>query len=205
MARDRPSPSSSPRRLGRVGWLPWTVAGLGVLGSLGLWLGLTLYQQVSSPQQSALWPWLGLAAFGMITSLGIYGVVHGWLTVILPGFDQFRAPARATVLWTLAVAVLGAVGIERIGDWGFGIGDSDPAAQSPIPNPQSTILQTGTLFLGGLTLLMFFALFLTQGDETLFMRASVALLAVMLALSSAIWATLPVSSGSFLRRSIIIR
>ncbi len=130
-----------------------------------------------------LWPWLGLAAFGMAVALGIYGVIHGWLTQLLPGFDQFRAPARATVLWTLAVAVLGAAGIERManGKWQ---GANDRASSPPfsILNSQFSILKSGALALFGFVLLGYFALFMTQSDETLFVQASVALLAVTLAI-----------------------
>ena len=169
-------------------WGLWDRVELPYAGVITLLAALfALFGLTRKESRRDLWPWLGLAAFGMITALGIYGVVHGWLTVILPGFDQFRAPARATVLWTLAVAVLGAVGIDRIanGEWRMGAGEyahGDNTQQFAIHHSPFAILKTGTLFLGGLTLLMFFALFLTQGDETLFVRASVALLAVMLAL-----------------------
>ena len=59
-----------------------------------------------------LWLWGGLAVFGLLVALGAYTVVHGWLTLILPFFDQLRAPARALVLWALGMGVLSAVGFE---------------------------------------------------------------------------------------------
>ncbi|MEZ4718192.1 MAG: hypothetical protein R2851_19170 [Caldilineaceae bacterium] len=45
---------------------------------------------------------------------GVYAVVHGWLTVLLPGFAAFRAPARAIVLWAFALSVLGGMGLDQV-------------------------------------------------------------------------------------------
>ena len=35
-----------------------------------------------------LWPWLWLAIFGLVTALGVYAILHGWLTVLLPGSSK---------------------------------------------------------------------------------------------------------------------
>src|SRR5690606_42026525 len=39
----------------------------------------------------------------------------GWLTFLLPIFDQFRAPARALILYALGMCVMAAVGFDAIG------------------------------------------------------------------------------------------
>ncbi len=166
-------------------WGLWDRVELPYAGVITLLAALfALFGLTRKETRRDLWPWLGLAAFGMVTALGIYGVVHGWLTVLLPGFDQFRAPARATVLWTLAVAVLGAVGVERLSQGKRqGAKGKSGGEESTDRGDESPILKSGAAFLGGLTLISFFALFLTQGDEKLFERTSVALLAVILALA----------------------
>ena len=61
-----------------------------------------------------LFPWLTLALFGFVVALGGNTPVHGWLTEILPVYDSLRAPARAIVLWSLAVAVLAAMGLDAL-------------------------------------------------------------------------------------------
>jgi hypothetical protein len=65
-------------------------------------------------QWRRLLPWIGLAIFGFVVALGIYTPVHGWLMQILPGFGQFRAPARAIVLFTLGLSILAAAGLDNI-------------------------------------------------------------------------------------------
>ncbi len=65
-----------------------------------------------------LWPWLALALFGLLTSFGVYAIVHGWLTLLLPGFDQFRAPARANRL--VGIRHVG-IGWHRLGSGGAGL------------------------------------------------------------------------------------
>ena len=59
-------------------------------------------------------PWLTLALFGFVVALGGNTPVHGLLTEILPVYDSLRAPARAIVLWSLAVAVLAATGLDAL-------------------------------------------------------------------------------------------
>src|SRR4029453_616225 len=61
-----------------------------------------------------LWPWLAIALFGLVNALGVYGILHGWMTLLLPIFGELRAPARGLVLWTFALAVLSAVGFEAV-------------------------------------------------------------------------------------------
>ena len=131
-----------------------------------------------------LWPWVGLGLFGFVAALGVYAVVHGWLTVLLPGFGQFRAPARALALWTFAVATLGAVGVDLAARRD---GAAEPGDASARPALLDAMLRTGALVWFGVVLpLAFLALLLTQESETIFLRASVAALA--LALAAGLWA-----------------
>ncbi len=148
-----------------------------------------------------LLPWLALAATGLLVGFGLYAILHGWLT-LLPVFGQFRAPARALVLWTLAVSVLGAVGLDQLsvsGKQSPSISGQPPvratqSTQLPITNYQLSIANFlrwgGFLLIGAWTPLMYLALLLTQADETAFLRASVATLAVTVAtvLWGATWA-----------------
>ena len=57
-------------------------------------------------QRRRLWMWLGLAAFGLIVAFGIYTVVHGWLTLLLPMFD-----AGAGLQASLHLALVGLVSL----------------------------------------------------------------------------------------------
>jgi hypothetical protein len=57
------------------------------------------------------WSWVGLAGASFILALGIYAIPHGWLT-LLPGFGQFRAPARMLVVTDFSLAILAATGLE---------------------------------------------------------------------------------------------
>ncbi len=125
-----------------------------------------------------LWPWLALALIGLITALGIYAIFHGWLTLLLPGFDQLRAPARALILWTLGVAVLAASGLDSLAQNVA----TPPLARSTSYATLHNVLKIVAFILAGIaTPLLYTALLLTQQDETSFLRASVAALAITLA------------------------
>jgi hypothetical protein len=153
-------------------------AGVATLIFAGAALALPPAARPKGPHHWArcrLWPWLGLAVFGFVTALGIYAILHGWLTLLLPGFDQLRAPARALVLWTLGISVLAAVGLDRIQN-----------LKHPMQSIQNTafpaLLKTGSLILLGVVLpLLYVTLLLTQQDPTAFLRTSVATLAITLA------------------------
>lgn len=131
--------------------------------------GVTL---AGSATRRLLWPWIALALFGFITALGVYAILHGWLAMLMPGFDQLRAPARALILWTLGLAVLSAVGLDQI-----------MRAQTPAPaRALDFVLKAGGLLLAGVFApLLYVALLLTQQQPDAFLRASVAALAVTLA------------------------
>lgn len=126
-----------------------------------------------------LWPWILMALVALLTALGVYAIVHGWLTLLIPPLAQMRAPARALILWNLALAVLGAVGVDLLVRQGqdilAGVGG----------NHWRDLLRRGAQVWFVLILpLAYLTLFLTQENETVFLRASVALLALLFA---AIW------------------
>jgi hypothetical protein len=141
-----------------------------------------------------------------LVSLGVYGLLHGLLTLVLPLFDQFRAPARALILWSLGMSVLAAVGFDLVVSAGHFSArtqrgkdtknantENGNAESSPAHPPTGSLAQVFNAFLrwGAILLifvalpLSFLALLLTQGDATAFLRASLAALA--LALAAACW------------------
>lgn len=129
-------------------------------------------------------PWLLLAIFGFVTALGIYGIVHGWLTQFVPGFGLLRAPARSLSLTTLGLSVLAGFGLDELMNWGQ---DQLDVREGIGADSNRTILLRGALKLGTLMLLVVFtplvylSLLLTQSDPVIFTRASVTALAVTLA------------------------
>lgn len=166
----------TPNFFGRGPALHWSLwdrvetpyAGIVTLILAGL--GVVL---ASRAQRRRLLPWLGLALFGFVTALGVYAILHGWLTLFVPGFDELRAPARALVLWTLGLAVLAAWGAERATQW------TVSAWQWAAGH---ALLRGGALVLGGIAVpLCYLSLLLTQESETAFLRASVAALAITVA------------------------
>ncbi len=139
-----------------------------------------------------LWPWAGLALFGLLVALGVYSILHGWLTALLPGYSSFRAPARALVLWTRGLAVLAAVGVDLIGR-----GPAAPAGRRAFDG----FLRSGLLLLGAVAApLAYLALLLTQESDTAFLRASLAALALTLAAGFwlATWAIIAMRQAGWL-------
>ncbi len=143
---------------------------VGVVALLLAVLGLLF----ASPDiRRRLWPWVGMAIFGLLVAFGIYAVFHGWLTLLLPFFEQFRAPARAVILWATGLSVVAAVGLDLVLKRVSGV--ARPA-----------FLKVGAIVLVAVAMpLSFYALVVTQADETMFLRASVAALALVLA--TAFW------------------
>lgn len=134
-------------------------------------------------------PWLIMALVGLLLALGIYAILHGWLAWLVPFYGQLRAPARALILWALGASVLAGAGLDSLLRL-------LPRPLAPLPpllhgdalpglRPFALFLRTGVVVLVGVvTPLAFFSLLLTQGNETTFLRASVAALALVLA---ALW------------------
>jgi len=159
-------------------WGLWQRVETPYAGVATLILAVAAFVLADARRRRQLWPWLALALIGLITALGIYAIFHGWLTLLLPGFDQLRAPARALILWTLGVAVLAASGLDSIAQ--------NTGAPSAIRSTQyvtlHAVLKIVAFVLAGIaTPLLYTALLLTQQDETSFLRASVAALAITLA------------------------
>lgn len=153
-------------------WSLWERVELPYLGVPALILGVAGVALALPAQRRRLWMWLGLAAFGLIVALGIYTVVHGWLTLLLPMFDQFRAPARALILWAVGMGVVAAVGFDAI------------AVQMARSRFLTGFLASGAVLLGLSAIIGYTLLFVTQADTTAFLRASLASLALALALAS---------------------
>ncbi len=162
-------------------WSLWQRVELPYAGVATLLMAIGALLLASAHVRRRLWPWFGLGAFGLLTAFGIYAILHGWLTALLPTFAQFRAPARALVLWTFAVSIAGALGVDIIARRGLAVLDSTSR-----PDAFRGLLRAGALILAGVALpLTYFALFLTQDSETAYLRASLA--ALSLTLAAAFW------------------
>ena len=156
-------------------WSLWSRVETPYAGVATLILALGACLLIDPATRRRLLPWAGLALFGLVTALGIYAVAHGWLTALVPLFGQFRAPARALVLWTFGVSALAALGLDLLATT---IPEQVTAAGR---HAWQALLNYGTLILLGLvTPLAYLALLLTQDNETAFLRASLAALALTL-------------------------
>jgi hypothetical protein len=157
-------------------WSLWSRVETPYAGVATVLLALGAFFLADQTTRRRLLLWAGIALVGFVTALGIYAIVHGWLTALLPLFGQFRAPARALVLWTLGIAVLGAMGVD--------LAAATVTKQLTAQNGWriwQRLLQRGAFTLLGVVLPLFYvALLLTQENETAFLRASVAALALTL-------------------------
>jgi hypothetical protein len=184
-------------------WSLWERVETPYAGVITLILALAALLTVGEAGRRRLWPWLGVAGFGLITALGIYAILHGWLTLLLPGFGQLRAPARALVLWTLGLSILAAVGADHLSAQ-----DDDPA-KTPFIWPaslQACLQSVGLILTGVFTPLLYLALLLTQQEPTAFLRASLAALAVTLAAGYwlAGWALLRARQAGWLGANVFV-
>ena len=151
-------------------WGPWPRVEVGYLGVLPLILaGLALALR----RDRRTWAWFGLAVASFVVGLGIYAIVHGWLT-LLPGFRLLRAPARMVVVTDFALAILAAIGLD--------------AALAPLEGRERAAFERVwrlTAYATGAVLavavpLAYMTLLLVQGrDEAIVMRVSIILIAVM--------------------------
>lgn len=91
-------------------WGAWPRVEVGYLGILTLVLAVLA---IMLRRDRRTWLWAVLAVASFIISLGIYAILHGWLT-LLPGFSLLRAPARFIFVTDFAVAVLAAIGLDAV-------------------------------------------------------------------------------------------
>lgn len=63
------------------------------------------------PRREALF-WAGLAAGGLLLSLGGHTILYSLLSLILPGFALFRGQERAVVFFSFAMALLAGAGLR---------------------------------------------------------------------------------------------
>ncbi|MGB5050571.1 MAG: hypothetical protein WBO46_16615, partial [Caldilineaceae bacterium] len=123
------------------------VASVGTVGLLlaarGLWRG----------RGSRLW-WLGIgfAGLGLFLALGRWNPAYYLLYKFVPGFDLFRTPARWLMLYTLGVAVLAGIGVEKIGEWRLAIRLPAVRRPSSAVAPLVILLLSADLLLASLAL-----------------------------------------------------
>ncbi len=158
-------------------WSLWDRVETPYAGVATLLLALGALFMAPAELRRRLWPWVGLAGVGMATALGVYAIFHGWLTLLVPGMAQMRAPARALILWNIGLAVIAAVGIDLLFRQG-----QDALAGTGGSHWRDLLRRGAQIGLGVILPLGYLALLLTQENETAFLRASVALLALVLAL-----------------------
>lgn len=160
-------------------WSLWDRVETPFTGVTTLLLAVAALMLAGAELRRRLWTWVGLGLFGLLVALGVYAVLHGWLTLLAPGFDQLRAPARSLVLWSLALALLAAVGLDRV--------RAHATAQPAAAQLAAWDAWCGLLAQGGRVWVMvvlplaYLALLLTQQSDVQFLRASVAALALTLA------------------------
>lgn len=164
----------SPGFFGRgpaLHWSLWDRVELPYLGIPALLMAIAALWIAPASRRRDLYPWLILAIFGLLVALGIYGILHGVLTAVVPFFDQLRAPARTLILFALAGSVLAACGLDLIMRMGM-----------PVRSGYMGFLKWGAILLAGVFVpLLLVALLITQESDELFLRASIALLAMALA------------------------
>jgi hypothetical protein len=151
-------------------WGAWPRVETGYIGILTLILaGLALALRRDRHTGS----WAGLAGASFILALGIYAIPHGWLT-LLPGFGQFRAPARLLLVTDFSLAILAATGLE--------------AALQPFTGAARAVfdrigrwvaMATAGVLLIVVPLVYLAFLFIQDREQTLLVSASLALGAVM--------------------------
>ncbi len=152
-------------------WGLWPRVEVGYIGVLTLLLALV---GLVLRRDRLTWLLLGLAALSLAFSLGIYSIVHGWLTWLLPGLEQLRAPARFIVVFDLGLVLLAARGLQTLLEpWSAAEG----ANFAPLWRFLRTLL-IATLAVG--VPLTYAVLLLTHNlDAALHLRASVGAIAVM--------------------------
>ncbi|MGI8858002.1 MAG: hypothetical protein ACR2JW_19870, partial [Thermomicrobiales bacterium] len=60
---------------------------------------------------------VALGGVALLTALGPFTPLHGWLYGFVPGYDRVRAAGRLLLLYDFAVAILAAYGLDALLDW----------------------------------------------------------------------------------------
>jgi len=92
-------------------WGLWPRVEMGYIGVFTLILALI---GVVLRRDRLTWLLVGLGAAALAFSLGIYSIVHGWFTWLLPGLEQLRAPARFIFVLDLSLALLAGRGLQAM-------------------------------------------------------------------------------------------
>ncbi|MCD6290762.1 MAG: YfhO family protein [Anaerolineae bacterium] len=162
-------------------WGPWDRVEIGYLGILPLMLAALA---VFVRRDRAIWRLAGLAVGSLLIALGIYALPHGWMTWIVPGLSQLRAPARMVLITDLAVAALAALGLD------VALREGHVARERVRSVRRGTWAIAGTL--GLVTLGLYLALITRQdADPSTTLHIAVALISAVLSLifavASALW------------------
>ncbi len=145
-------------------WGPWERVETGYIGLMTLLLAI-IGLALTPGRLKGFFALLALLA--LLLAMGGYGLLHGWLYAIAPGFNQLRAPARFILLLDFALAALAALGLDAL-------------LRRPWPEPTRRLLpkivRVSTWILGGLLVvaapLSYYAMLVTQDrDPSIFNRA----------------------------------
>lgn len=153
-------------------WGPWERVETGYIGLMTLMLAL-IGAFIDRGKLKSFF--VTLAGIALLLALGGHTLLHGWLYVVVPGFDQLRAPARFILLLDFSLAVLAALGLNQL------LRPLDDRARATL----SRLLKPLTWGLGGLIVvaapLSYVALLVTQDrNPAIFNRAAGAVTGVAL-------------------------
>lgn len=95
-------------------WGSWDRVELPYAGLVTLLLAAGALLLPPAERRTRLLPWCALAVFGFVAALGGNTPIHRWMTQFLPLYGNFQAPARAIVLWALALSALAAIGLDTL-------------------------------------------------------------------------------------------
>jgi hypothetical protein len=163
-------------------WGAWPRVETGYVGILTLILAA---MALALRRDRHTWSWAGLAGASFILALGIYAIPHGWLT-LLPGFGQFRAPARLLLVTDFSLAILAATGLEAA------LQPFGDAARAAFGRAWRWVLAaTAGVLLIVMPLVYLGFLFIQNREQTLLVNASLSLGAVVafagLLVASLLW------------------
>ncbi len=120
------------------------------------------------------WLLVGLAALSLAFSLGVYSIIHGWLTWLLPGLEQLRAPARFIFVFDLSLALLAGRGLQAM------LKPGSEESRAALAGFWRFCRTVSIVFIAVAIPLLYAVLLLTQPAEgVLHLRASIVSIALM--------------------------